>query len=240
VPYPAVVTQSLAKRLYPRGGALGETLSLPQLRRGRYLVVGICRDLAFGSLTSPASGVVVSAGPVISGFGASFVVRTDHPSTVSGLVSRAIRDGVAHVATGRDVVAQDIGRQRLGAWLFSGFGLAALLLGIGGAFGLVAYLAESQRREFGVRLALGASARDLVRHGLFAALRPVSIGVVVGLTLGAVVSQLFSVLLVGVGPVDPVTYVLVATAMLSCSAIAALGAAWRLRRTSPSDALRAT
>lgn len=76
--------------------------------------------------------------------------------------------------------------------MFSGFGLAALLLGIGRAFGLVAYLAESQRREFGVRLALGAGLGDLVRHSLAAALQPVSAGVVAGLAMAGIGCRLFS------------------------------------------------
>jgi ABC-type antimicrobial peptide transport system permease subunit len=56
-----------------------------------------------------------------------------------------------------------------------------LLLGVGGVFGLVAYLAESRQREFGVRVALGATPRDLVWRGLSAALAPVAIGVTAGL-----------------------------------------------------------
>jgi ABC-type antimicrobial peptide transport system permease subunit len=168
-----------------------------------------------------------------------FVIRTDHPEDVAGLLRRTIKGQVVRVATGREVVARDIGRQRLGAWFFSGFGIAALLLGVGGAFGLVAYLSESRRREFGVRLALGATMSDLVRHGLYAALVPVSAGVAVGLALGALVSRLFSALLVGVSAIDAPTYAAVAAAVLSCAAMAALAAAWRLRRTTPSDALRA-
>jgi ABC-type antimicrobial peptide transport system permease subunit len=239
VPRPAVITWSLAERLWPGGGALGETLSLPQLRGGPYLVVGIARDLAFGSLARPSSGVVVTAGTGMSAIVSNLVIRTDHPTIVSGMVHGTIKGQVVRVATGREIIARDIGRQRLGAWFFSGFGLAALLLGVGGAFGLVAYLAESRRREFGVRLALGATMSDLVRHGLLAALVPVSAGVAVGLALGAIVSKLFSALLVGVSAMDAITYAVVAATMLSCTAIAALAAAWRLRRTTPADALRA-
>jgi predicted permease len=239
VPYPAVITRSLAERLWPDERALGQTFSLPEMRYGRYLVVGIAADFAFGSLTSPGNGVVVCAVPGPARVGSSFVVRTDSPEMVSGLVSRTIKAGVV-VATGREVVAEDVGRQRLGAWLFSGFGLAALLLGVGGAFGLVAYLAESRRREFGVRMALGADLGTLVRHGLTVALRPVAGGVAAGLAIGAVMSRLFSAALVGVSALDAVTYLAVAVTMTSCAAIAALAAAWRLRRTSPADALRAS
>ncbi len=237
-PHPAVLSSSLALRLFPQGGALGETLSMPQGRNSRYVVVGIAGNLAIGSLTR-GGDVIVTAGIGNSLIVSHFILMTEHPETVAAAVERTIAGQVVRAETGREIVARDIGRQRLGAWFFSGFGLAALLLGVGGAFGLVAYLAESRKREFGVRLALGATMKDLVRQGLVAALGPVSVGVAVGLVLGAVVSQLFSALLVGVSAIDAVTYVVVATAMLGCAAMAALAAAWRLRRTSPSDALRA-
>jgi ABC-type antimicrobial peptide transport system permease subunit len=159
---------------------------------------------------------------------------------VVGMVRRTIKGEVVRVTTGREVVARDIGRQRLGAWFFSGFGLAALLLGVGGAFGLVAYLAESRRREFGIRLALGADVSHLVRRGMAAALAPVSTGVAAGLVLAALVSRVFKAFLVGISALDPVSYLLVALTMLSCTTIAALVAAYRLRRTNPSDALRVT
>ena len=240
-PVPAVISQSLAERLWPEGAALGETFKIVELRGGPYQVVGISRDLPFGSLALPGNGVVVTSRPGGSRE-SHFVIRTAHPEIVAGIIGRTMQGQgqVVRVATGREVIARDIGRQRLGAWAFSGFGLTALLLGVGGAFGLVAYLAESRRREFGVRLALGADLRDLVRHGLIAALAPVSAGVAAGLGLAALISQVFEALLVGISALDPVTYLLVAMTMLSCATIAGLAAAWRLRRTNPSDALRAT
>jgi putative ABC transport system permease protein len=142
------------------------------------------------------------------------------------------------VATGREIVANDNGRQRLGAWFFSGFGVAALILAVGGAFGLVAYLAESQRREFGVRLALGASMRHLIIRAVVTAVSPVAVGVAGGIVLGLFVSRLLGGFLVGIQALDPSTYLSVAAAMIVCPLLAALAAAWRLRATTPSDALR--
>jgi ABC-type antimicrobial peptide transport system permease subunit len=191
-------------------------------------------------LAEPGDGVVVTAQPILDGTTSFFVLRTEQPTMVAGSIRRTIKGQVVNVATGREVVARDIGRQRLGAWFFSGFGLAALLLGVGGTFGLVAYLAESQRREFGVRLALGASMGHLVRRALIAALMPVSAGVAAGLLLAAGVSRLFTSLLAGISALDALTYVAVAVTTLGCAAAAAMAASWRLRRTSPADALRAT
>jgi predicted permease len=239
-PYPAVITQSLARRLWPDGDPLGQPLRAPVSRLGPFVVVGIARDFPFVSLTDPGDGAVITAQPNLSGVTSFFVVRTEQPSTIAASISRAIKAQVVTATTGREVIARDIGRQRLGAWFFSGFGLAALILGIGGAFGLVAYLAESQRKEFGVRLALGATMAHVVRRGLAAALVPVFAGVASGLFLAAVVSRLFTSLLAGIGALDTVTYISVAAMTLGCTTIAALAASWRLRRTSPADALRAS
>ena len=239
-PFAAVINQSLAKRLWPDGSALGQPLSAPNSRVEPLRVVGIAPDLPFRSLAEPGDGVVVTAREMGSLMVSSFVVRTERPVLVAGHIRRTIQGQVVNVATGHELVARDLGRQRLGAWFFSGFGLAALLLGIGGVFGLVAYLAESRRREFGVRLALGATMGHLVRQGLMAALVPVSAGVVSGLFFAGMVSRLFTSLLAGISTLDFVTYLGVAVTTLGCATMAALAAAWRLRRTNPSEALRST
>lgn len=144
----------------------------------------------------------------------------------------------ATVVTGREVVARDIGRQRLAVWFFSGFGLVALVVGVGSVFGLVAYLADSRRREFAIRLALGATPRELIWYGIATALIPVAAGVVSGLAVAAVVARVFGALLVGVSPVDGLTYGAVATAVLGAGSGAALLAAWRLRGLRPAETLR--
>jgi hypothetical protein len=202
-------------------------------------VVGVAENFAFGTLSRPVDGVLVTAfGDLDYNLVTNLVLRADDPAAVAAAVPKLLPDRVVRVATGREIVGHDIAQQRLGAWAFSGFGLVALLLGIGGVFGLVSYLAQTRRREFGVRMALGATLSDVMRGAVSSALRPVAAGVVAGLLIGAVISRVFSALLVGIGGLDPGTYAIVGLVMLVPATVAALAAASRLRRLSPSDALR--
>jgi len=166
------------------------------------------------------------------------VLQTEDPTAVVAAVPRQLAGRVVRATTGREIVGRDISQQRLGAWAFSGFGIVALVLGTGGVFGLVTYLAQARRRDFGLRIALGATLRDILWDAVGAALGPVAVGIGTGLLIGAVISRVFTTLLVGVGPLDPGTYASVAAAMLVPSVLAALAAGWRLRHVTPSDALR--
>jgi predicted permease len=238
---PALITASLARTLWPTGDPVGQIVLI---NRGiRCQVVGVVGDVAYGSMSQPVAGVIIRVQEG-AGIDQSFVVRTSRPGFTVEPIRRLIADMApdAHrvtIATGREIVARDLGRQRLGAWFFSGFGLIALALGAGGVFGLVAYLAESRRREFGVRVALGATPRDLVGRGMAAGLVPVGLGAVAGLVASAIVSRLFVRALPGLNTLDPLTYASVALLMTACAAGAGLTAAWRLRTVAPADALRA-
>jgi putative ABC transport system permease protein len=242
-PYPALLTESLARTLWPTEEALGQVLSLGP-RRGSFTVVGIVPDFVYGSLTLASSGVVVTVRPTGFGLEAPFVIRSRHPDALLQPIRRLVEANLPDaprvvISTGREIVARDLGRQRLGAWFFSGFGLVALVLGAGGVFGLVAYHAESRRREFGVRLALGATPRDLVWRAAAAGLAPVATGVAAGLVLASLVVRVFVALLPGLTALDPLIYAGVGILMIGSAAVAGLAAAWRLRRAAPGDALRA-
>jgi hypothetical protein len=237
-PRPVVITRSLAERLCPAGDALGHTFVIPELRGGASVVVGIAGDFAYGTLSRPMGGVIVTAEGERDYTMSSVVLQTDDASAVIAAARKLLADRVVRLVSGREMIARDIAQQRLGAWAFSAFGVVAWLLSVGGVFGLVTYFTQSRRRECGVRMALGATPQDLVRHGVTTALVPVAVGVTTGLLIGAFASRVFAALLVGIDSLDPVTYVVVGTAMLTCATLAALAGAWRLRRTTPSDALR--
>jgi putative ABC transport system permease protein len=238
------VTASLARALWPGENPVGKVFWSPGTRFGRTQVAGVTADFVFGSFSRSATGVVLTTSDRAMGVQAEYIVRAADPGALGDTLRRAVKEAMpgsrwVRVATGREIIAADLGRQRLGAWFFSGFGFTALVLGLGGVFGLTAYLAESRRREFGVRLALGATPGDLIRHGVRTALLPVAFGVGAGLVLAACVARLFTSLLAGLSALDPLTYALVALTLLGCAALAGLGGAWRVRRLAPMAALRA-
>jgi len=155
--------------------------------------------------------VIVNLANQLGGIQPAFVLQSASAGPMAGVVRELVSEVLpgatrVEIATGRDLVMRDLGRQRLGALFFSAFGLVALALGAGGVFGLVAYLAESRRREFGVRLALGATPGDLIRSGVAAGLVPVLLGVGTGLLAAAIVARVFVSLLPGLRPLDPLTY----------------------------------
>jgi hypothetical protein len=246
-PTPAIVTQRLARALWPSEEPVGQVVSLVGgggRGGGRYTVVGVARDFAYGSVSAANSGVVVSVTSVGLGIEPQFVVRTARADPPVESLLKAVKAAVTDaprvtITTGRDLIARDLGRQRLGAWFFSGFGVVALVLGAGSVFGLVAYLAESRRREFGVRLALGATDRDLVWRGVAAGLTPVAMGASLGLLAATLIARLAVSFLPGLNALDLATYLVVSMLIVGCAAAAGLSAAWRLRRLSPAEALRA-
>jgi putative ABC transport system permease protein len=242
-PAGVVVTASLAHKLWGESDPIGEVVSVAP-RKARYVVIGVADDFVFGSLSQPFTDVIVSVNKSERGFEPGFIVRTARPDLLVEPIRHAVAGVVPDaprlvVETGRQIVARDLGRQLLGAWFFSGFGMVALVLGAGGVFGLVAYLAESRRREFGVRLTLGATPSDLLWRSVAAGLGPVSIGAAAGLVLAALVTRVFVAWLPGLSTLDVPTYTSVAVLMIGSATAAGFAGGWRLRRIAPADALKA-
>jgi putative ABC transport system permease protein len=138
-----------------------------------------------------------------------------------------------------DIAFEATARQRFRAWLVMTFASLALLLAMVGVFGIIAYSVQQRMREFGVRIALGASTGTVLGLVLRGAARMVGIGAVVGLVAAALLSQSISAFLFGVQPLDPVTFVSVAAVLLFTATVAALVPALRAARVDPVQAFRA-
>jgi ABC-type antimicrobial peptide transport system permease subunit len=128
---------------------------------------------------------------------------------------------------------------RLNAGMVGTFAGGALLLAAVGLYGLFTLLVSESRREFGVRLALGAAPRQVVQLVFADAGRLLAIGIAVGLALAVAGNRLLGSLLFEVGPLDVVTFV-IATATLGLVAVGAIAIpAIRASHVAPTEALRA-
>ena len=114
----------------------------------------------------------------------------------------------------------------------------ALLLGVVGIYGVIAYVAQQRTKEIGIRIALGAASRDVsalfVRHGVVLA----GIGIVCGIVAAALLTRAMSALLFGVSALDPLTYAAVALALGGTAVLASYVPARRAARVDPAEALR--
>lgn len=244
-PRPVVVTASLAQRLFPDSSPLGRSILFAA--GGSDVVIGICDDATFGSFSAPTSQAVISVANLAqwsTGSSLLIALRSDNPAAALDPVRQTIASVFPDapsidIATGREIIRRDLARERIGAWFFSGLGVIAFGLGVGSVFGLVGYLAESRRREFGIRMALGATPVEMLRRATRAGLVPVVIGTGLGLIASAWLTRYAASLIYGISRLDPVTYGGVSVVMIGAAAIAGLLAAWRIRRIAPVEALRA-
>jgi ABC-type antimicrobial peptide transport system permease subunit len=248
-----VITASVASTLWPAEPPIGRhfqlgsgnPIGLPSLST-ELEVVGVVKDFAYGSMRFDPHYVVLSAWPSDESNSATLplIIRTADPAAFIEPLRRKLAELVPNaphirVKTGRDLLAADLGRERFGAFFFSGFGLVTLVLGASSVFGMIAYLAESRRREFGIRAALGATTSRLARTAIAAGMIPVAAGSAAGLTGALVLGKAAESFLLGVTWFDPVTYVAACAAIAGCAGCAGLVAAWRIKRIAPSEALRA-
>ena len=177
---------------------------------------------------------------------ASLVVRpVDGPAAA---LTTAVRAAIARIDRSRPVTnirtlegiaAEATSRPRFRAALVGAFALLALALALVGVFGLLAYAVQQRWREFGVRIALGATTANVVRLVLGGAARVIAAGTVIGLAAAAALGRSMATFLFGVQPLDPMTFGSVALVLALAAAIAALVPAFRAASVDPAVAFRA-
>jgi putative ABC transport system permease protein len=118
------------------------------------------------------------------------------------------------------------------------FATVALVLAMVGVFGILAYSVQQRVREFGVRIAMGASASDVMRLVLGNAARLMLLGLAIGLIAAAALTRYLATLLYNVKPLDPVTFIAVPVLLVITAAIAVAAPAWRAARVDPVVAFR--
>jgi putative ABC transport system permease protein len=218
-PWRAVVSKRVADLLWPGEDPIGRQMVLwrgQQSNEGE--VIGVVGDMRERGLERDPTLAVYFP---IYGTNASpqFVVHTRNAPHASVPQLRAILAGldpqlpISNVRTLDELVARSVATRRFTMLLLGSLAVAALALALAGIAGVLAYSVSTRTAEIGVRLALGASARQVLGLVVAQGMRPVLAGMAVGLAGAAVLSRVMSNLLFGVTALDAATYGTVATAL---------------------------
>jgi putative ABC transport system permease protein len=174
----------------------------------------------------------------------SLVVRTKaDASALAGSVKQQLAAidrnlPVHNVQTVEAMLSKSFAPRRFNAFLLGLFALIALLLAVIGIYGVVSYSVAGRTREIGIRMALGAQRRDVLRLIITQELRPIFLGTVLGLGGALIITRVMAGLLYGVSATDPVTFMSVSGLLIGVAILACLIPARRATRVDPMVALR--
>jgi putative ABC transport system permease protein len=251
-PRVAIISETAARRFWPKGDALGQrvwfgggsTFDSPD-RSAR--IVGIVGDVAydpfdrranFASFYTPYTQFTYPSRAVF--------VRTiqDDPMAVLADVRRAVASVDPELALqDPQALAGQLraswARQRLDTTLFSGFGLSALGLAASGVFAVLAYSVSTRRREFGIRIALGARTGRIVWLVIGEGMVFPVAGLLAGLAASLALTPLLRSSLYETSPLEPRVFLVVAAVLTGAALVASLVPAWRATKANPVESLRA-
>jgi predicted permease len=243
-PQVVVLNETLANELWPGADALGKRVSVSGPEGPFLEVVGIARDGKYRSLGETPHPYIYQ--PLLQSYDPmmTLVVRTTgEPQSVAGAVREQIRAldakvPVADMKTLRDQVDLSLFPSRVAAWTLGGFGILALLLAAIGIYGVVSYSVAQRTREIGVRVALGAKQRDVLRLVLGEGFFVIGIGLGLGLLLALASTRVLSGFLYGIGAGDPLTFAGVPLVLGLIALVASYVPARRATKVDPIEALR--
>jgi len=241
-PRVAIVSRSLADRLWPDADPIGKRLigSGPPFE-----VIGVVQDLVYSSpIETDAPAFFFSLLAQNYEAGVTLHIRTAvEPADIFPAVRQAVRDVDPLLALStpvglRTMLQQTLGDQRMMARLVSVFGAIAIVLAIIGLYGVMAHLVVQRRAEIGVRLALGAQPRAILQLVLGYGLRLVLLGVPIGIAVALAASRYVRSQMFGVDATDPTTLAGVSVFFVLIAAVACLIPGRRALKFDPTIALR--
>jgi putative ABC transport system permease protein len=242
----AIVNETMARALFPRGGAVGARLRLvnPEQSNEWRTVVGVVQDVRYSGLDDPGEAAVYTPFAQTPFIWSTFMVRYQG---APGPVMAAIRGAVPEVHPGLTaaalqpmslVVSESVAQPRFNTTLLGGFAALAVLLAAIGLYGVMSHLVSQIRRDIGVRMALGARGVDVLRLVLGQSLALAGAGLLLGLVASFFATRVLVTLLFGVSPLDVTTFAAVSCLLLAVSLLASYVPARRALRTDPMVALR--
>jgi putative ABC transport system permease protein len=227
-PHVALISESLAHDRWPNQDPIGHTIEFGNMDGDMRLltIVGIVGDTREYGLDQPPRPIVYANLFQRPRAEMTVTMLSDADTRLVSSSARAILEDLnpqipPGFRTFQQVYSASLGSRKFNVILIGFFGITALLLASAGVFGVMAYSVSRRTREFGVRVALGATPRDVLRMVLGQGVRTILIGVAIGIAGSFALTQTVSSLLFGVTATDPltfagVTFLLIAVALLAC------------------------
>jgi predicted permease len=247
-PRVAILNESMARLYFPNGDPIGRRISTDEGKQW-LTVIGVVRDAKQNSLRDPAVRRFYTQfwDKIDAQAAGSLVLEVRAQGSTAyaeSLVRQQIKDiepnlQVDSVSSVQGLIDNELQQERLIAKLSGSFSLLALVLAGIGLYGVMAYLTQRRASEMGIRMALGASRRSVVRMVLREALGVTSVGLAVGVVAAIFLGKLVSTSLYEVGAYDPMTAVLASITILAVALVAGWLPARRAARVDPMVALRA-
>ncbi len=245
-PNVAIISETLARRYFPNQDPIGRQMRFgfpPNTNVPREIVgvVGDVRDAALSRKADPMMYVPFAQGPL---WGGEVVVRSSlSASSVAAGIRQAVHSidkdlPVTDVESFRDVLGASVAQERFRTLLLSSFSGIALILAAIGIFGVISYSVSQRTHEIGIRMALGAQRRDVLRLILGYGTKLALLGLGVGVVAAFLLTRLMASLLYGVSAKDPVTFAAVVVLLLGVALLACYVPARRAMRVDPMVALR--
>ena len=242
-----LINEAMAKRFWPGEDPVGKRIST-MISTGQQIpwqtivgVVGNVRHLGLDIEPRPEIYYHTNTQPP---FGPVVVIRTtSDPTRLISIARAKVREldrdvPISNVNTMEQLVAQSVAQRRFGMFLLGTFALLALLLAAIGIYGVVSYSVTQRTQEIGVRMALGASATNVLKMVLRNGMSLALIGVGLGLVGAFGLTRLMSRLLFEVTPTDVTTFALVSVGLITVALLACYLPARRAMKVDPLEALR--
>ncbi len=236
-----VVNETLARTLWPGQDPVGQMVTQNRGRR----VVGVVADVRHEALEKAGGSGNVYADAANAGLCGHATGGANRASAghAGGSIRAALRPvdpnlPVREFLTLQDLVDRAVSPRRFLVLLLAGFAGFALILASLGIYAVISYSVSQRRQEIGIRMALGASARDLQRRVLVRTLGLAALGLALGMAGARVASGALASLLFGITSGDPVTFVAMGALLTGVAAVAGYIPAWRASRIDPMVALR--
>jgi putative ABC transport system permease protein len=255
-PAAVLISESMAKRFWPNEDPVGKRLTLTFFPQKVREVVGVVGDVKQHGLEvkEPVATLyfplrqMTPPSEAIGGKWHSFpmwlVVRTTVPPTsIASTVSHAIHEinrdiPIRDTMSMEDFVGESLHQQHFNVLLLAAFAGLALLLAALGIFSVLSYSVRRRVREIGIRMAMGAQMKDVLRLIVIEGMRPTAIGIAIGLAGAFALGRVLSSLIYGVSPSDPITFAAVSGLLVGVALLATLIPAYRATQVEPMRTLR--